>query len=82
MKKTLVLVAGWLLMAGSAMAQSSIEVKLSDLKTDHVVVELVNPMFQGIEKKDTLKVNKGKFTYTLDGKQGPSGNLHPGQSQW
>ena len=67
MKKTLALVAGCLLMAGSAMAQSSIDVKLSDLKTNQVVVELVNPMFQGVEKKDTLKVNKGQFTYTLNG---------------
>jgi hypothetical protein len=57
-------------MASSAMAQSSIEVKLSDLKTDRVVVELVNPKFQGIEKRDTLKVNKGKFTYTLEGNKG------------
>lgn len=69
MKKSFALVAGWVLMAGSAMAQSSIEVKLSDLKADQVVVELVNPLFQGIEKKDTLKVNKGEFIYTLDDKK-------------
>lgn len=67
MKKILVLADVWLLMASSAMAKSSIEVKLSDLKTDRVVVELVNPKFQGIEKRDTLKVNKGNFTYTLEG---------------
>lgn len=51
-----------LLMGGSAYAQCVIKAELKDVTGDTAFVQIVKPDFSGIEKTDTLKVKKGKFT--------------------
>ena len=51
-----------LLMGGSAYAQCVVKADLKDVTGDTAIVQLWKPDFTGIEKTDTLKVKKGKFT--------------------
>ena len=51
-----------LLIGGSAYAQCVIKAELKDVTGDTAFVQIVKPDFSGIEKTDTLKVKKGKFT--------------------
>jgi len=51
-----------LLMGGNAYAQCVIKAELKDVTGDTVFVQTCKPDFTGIEKTDTLKVKKGKFT--------------------
>ena len=51
-----------LLMGGSAYAQCVIKADLKDVTGETAIVQIWKPDFTGIEKTDTLKVKKGKFT--------------------
>ena len=60
--KKIVLMLLPLLMGGSAYAQCVIKAELKDVTGDTAFVQIVKPDFSGIEKTDTLKIKKGKFT--------------------
>ena len=51
-----------LLMGGSVYAQCVVKADLKDVTGDTAIVQLWKPDFTGLEKTDTLKVKKGKFT--------------------
>lgn len=60
--KKIVLMLLPLLMGGSAYAQCVIKAELKDVTGDTAYVQIWKPNLAGIEKTDTLKVKKGKFT--------------------
>lgn len=61
MKRILFLLLS-LLMGESIYAQCVIKAELKDVTGDTAIVQIWKPDFTGIEKADTLKVKKGKFT--------------------
>ncbi|MBR4644855.1 MAG: redoxin domain-containing protein [Bacteroidaceae bacterium] len=61
MRKFLILLLS-VLMGGSMYSQCVIKADLKDVTGDTVFVQIVKPDFTGIEKTDTLKIKKGKFT--------------------
>lgn len=61
MKRFMVLLLPFLL-GGSIFAQCVIKADLKDVTGDTAFVQIVKSDFSGIEKTDTLKVKKGKFT--------------------
>ncbi|MBO7099168.1 MAG: AhpC/TSA family protein [Bacteroidaceae bacterium] len=61
MKKFLILLLPFL-MGESLFAQCVIKAELKDVIGDTAFVQIVKPDFSAIEKTDTLKVKKGKFT--------------------
>lgn len=61
MKKFLFFLLPFLL-GGSMFAQCVIKADLKDVTGDTAFVQIVKPDFSGIEKTDTVRVKKGKFT--------------------
>ena len=61
MRKFLILLLPFL-MGESIYAQCVIKAGLKDITGDTAFVQIVKPDFTGIERTDTLKVKKGKFT--------------------
>lgn len=61
MRKFLILLFPFLL-GGNVFAQCVIKADLKDITGDTAFVQIVKPDFSGVEKTDTLKVKKGKFT--------------------
>lgn len=51
----------------SCHAQHSLTVKLSDLKSDTVVVSLLGKSMRSVEKSDTVITKNGEFTYDVTG---------------